>query len=147
MYKLKITFMNIVIASIAGALMQLLWVAVSGDMSQLTLYSVLNMVCISAIVSSICLVALFQITLRSMGSLTKAISINSVLVLVLCLIIYLQTGIFYSNWSFDGKWIITLAVALVTTFTMTAVWYKQIKYYNNKLEKKKASLHNTKITE
>jgi hypothetical protein len=140
MYKVKIILFNIGICAVAGAIMQLLWVLVSGDMSQLTPYSILNMVGMSVIVGSICLFALFQVTLRSMGSLVRALTINSLLVIFLCVLIYLQTGIFFSNWSLDIKWIITIVIALMTAFIMTTVWYRVIMYYNNKLAKKKSSL-------
>ncbi len=140
MYKLKLFLINMICSSLAGALMQLVWVLLSGQTEQLTAGDVLNMMSMAAIVGTICLFALFYVTLKNTGSIIKAVVTNDVLTVILCFAIFLQAGLFYNNWRLDAKWIIILVIALTASSLMTVIWYKQIKYYNNKLEKKKDSL-------
>ncbi len=140
MYKFRIAIFNLICTSLAGALMQIIWVLLNNKNEKLTLYGVVNMMVISAIIGTICLFALFYITLRNMGSLLKAILTNVFLVLFLCVLVYLQTGLFFSIWSVDFKWVIILIVALATALILTTFWYKKIMYYDSKLKMKKASL-------
>ncbi len=140
MYKIKVALLNLASTALVGALMQVIWVFLSGDKDQLSLMNVINMMVISAIIGTVCLFALFYITLKNMGSLRKAIIINCTLVVLLCILVYLQTGIFYSNWSLDMKWVVILVVGIAAGLILTTLWYSRIRFYNNKLEIKKASL-------
>ncbi|MDP4092199.1 MAG: hypothetical protein Q8920_02455 [Bacillota bacterium] len=140
MYKVKIGLLNLICMGLVGALMQFVWVLLSGKTDQLTLYDVVNMMCMCAIVGTICLFALFYVTLRCMGSLLRAIVTNAVLGVVLCFLIYLETGVFFGYWALDTKWIVILVIAVAASSVMTNIWYKRIKFYNGKLEMKKASL-------
>ncbi|HEX2945919.1 MAG TPA: hypothetical protein VHT96_08170 [Clostridia bacterium] len=140
MYKFKLAAINLIFSSLAGALMQFVWVLLSGETDQLTPYGVFNMMSMGAIVGTICLFALFHVTLKNTGSMAKAIVTNDVLTLLLCFGIYLQTGLFYDNWSLDAKWIVIVVIALGASSILTVFWYKKIKYYSDKLERKKATL-------
>ena len=140
MYKLKMFIINLIFSSLAGALMQFVWVFISGEMDQLTLFGVWNMMSMGAIVGTVCMFALFFLTLKNSRSMARAVITNDVITVVLCFAIYLQTGLLYNNWILDVKWIIIMIIALTASTVMTIIWYKQIKYYNAKLERKKNSL-------
>ena len=140
MYKVKIGLLNLICMSLVGALMQFVWVFLSGQWDQLTLYDVVNMMSICAIVGTICLFALFHVTLRWMGSVLRAIVTNAVIAVAMCFLIYLETGVFYGYWRLDAKWGVILVIAIGAGTVMTSVWYRRIRFYQGKLEMKKASL-------
>lgn len=140
MYKVTVLLINMACSALLGALMQVVWVVLSGKPGQLTLSSVWNMMFTSMIVGTICLFVLFQVTLQHMDSILAAILVNAAVVLILCFAFYLQTGIMQSYWKLDAKWIVVLVLGLGGSTVFTLIWYKRIKFYNDKLVLKKASL-------
>lgn len=139
MYKVKMIFINILYSALLGFLMQFVWVFAFNNRDQFAPRYVLNMMTISAIIGTICMFSLFFVALK-ISSKVKIVIINMVIAFLLCGAVYLETGIVYSNWSFDLKWGVILFFSEIAAIVLTTMWYNKIKLYNDKLAQKKASL-------
>ncbi len=133
-------FINLLLCGGVGFLMQLLWILISGRWSDFNPQSVLGMIFLSGIIGTICMFAVFFVTLSVKSAWTAVTAINMVICLALLILIYVLTGIAYNIWSLDLKWLIILLLSETTTFLLTRHWYEKICYYNSRLDRKKRSI-------
>lgn len=140
MYRLKMLFINLLLCGVVGFLMQLLWILISGRWSYFNPEAVFGMVFLSGVIGTICMFAVFFVTLSVKATKTAVTAINMSICLSLLILIYVLTGIAYNIWSLDEKWLIILLLSESTAFLLTRHWYEKICYYNSRLDRKKRSI-------
>jgi hypothetical protein len=146
MYRLKMLFINLLLCGGVGFLMQFMWILISGRWSDFNPQAVLGMVFLSGIIGTICMFAVFFVTLSVKTTWIAVTAINMAICLALLILIYVLTGIAYNIWALDLKWLIILLLSETTTFLLTRHWYEKICYYNSRLDRKKESLSDRSST-
>ena len=140
MFRLRLFLFNAFLSACAGALMQFLYVVLSGSWTRVDLFRIIDMAFIGAVIGSICLLALFSFILVTRWSEKATVSINAVICFLLVSLIFVANGISSGIWTLSINWPIILIISEAATILLSIYWYRKIRLYNRLLEKKKESL-------
>lgn len=139
MNKVRMYIVNGFYSSLIGAVIEVI-IALIRKCETIRLISLFDSMLTGVFIGTVSMFFLFHIFFKLKKRPVAGFVSNFVVVAVVFIadaaLSWIEAGriVFYINWMY--AWII----AELLSFILTAVWYKEIKLYNEQLEKKKASL-------
>lgn len=137
MNKLRIYLLNAFLSSLIGLFVEVIWTIIQHQNS-VSLPGVIESMVKAALIGTVVLFIFLHVLVRfrnkpAAGYISTFISV-AVLTTIVAILDYLETP------TFNYRWIFVFITAEILGLILAAVWYKQLTRYNDRLEKKKASL-------
>lgn len=139
MKKLRIYIINVFFSSLIGLVSKVIETMLENK-SLVNLSELFESMAKGAFIGTISLCVFFHVFIRfkrkPIAGFISNFTIVAVLMVIVALIDSLTTPSIFINY----KWIVSLITVEILSFILTAIWYRQMTLYNDRLEKKKASI-------
>jgi hypothetical protein len=139
MNKFKFYMMNGFFSAMIGAIIEVVAFMLRKQ-DYISFYSLMKSMGIGAFIGTISLFFLFQVFLKLRQKPVIGFLSNFIVVAVLTLAGAILDGIRSFQQYIDSRWLMVLIVAEFLSFFLTLIWYRQIMFYNKKLQLKKESI-------
>jgi hypothetical protein len=139
MKKFRVYIINVFFSSFIGLVSKVIQTVLM-DKTSVNISGLFESMVKGAIIGTISLFVFFHIFIKFRNKPIAGFISNFTIVALLMVMVSLYDSINTPGTFVNHIWVVSLITVEVLSFIVTAIWYRQLTLYNDKLEKKKTSI-------